>query len=64
MPRSPTLTSSQLALVAKAAATLPISDRPDFERRVLARLGGGTPASDAVQVAINLAMPAAPVGEV
>jgi hypothetical protein len=51
------LSDAQLAMVQRAAASLPLSARSGFLHDLAARLSG-QPSNDAVAIAIGLALPA------
>ncbi len=55
MPRAPTLSPRQHALIHRAAGMLPPHEREAFLRRVHARLAG-EPADAAVCHAVNMAL--------
>jgi hypothetical protein len=59
-PRALALSDKQLALLQRAAASLPVGERDHFLRSVAAHLSG-QPADDAVIAAINAALDAAAV---
>jgi hypothetical protein len=58
--RALALSDSQLALLKRIAARLPVSRRDEFLRRVAARLGEGMPSTPAVETAIDQALGCAP----
>ena len=57
-PRALALSDKQLALLQRAAASLPVGERDHFLRSVAAHLSG-QPTDDAVIAAINAALDAA-----
>ena len=59
-PRALALSDKQLALLQRAAASLPVGERDHFLRSVAAHLTGA-PADDAVIAAISAALDAAAV---
>jgi hypothetical protein len=60
-PRALALSDKQLALLQRAAASLPVGERDHFLQSVAAHLTGA-PTDDAVIAAINAALDAAAVG--
>ena len=59
-PRALALSDKQLALLQRAAASLPVGERDNFLRSIAAHLSG-QPTDDAVTAAINAALDAAEV---